>query len=672
MTRRHRLPIRCAAVVALALLALTPTGRGHPPEDSSAPHALVIEWALALQNSEPEDMEALLHPEFSSTAALFPRDRAGLLQMLRERVLEFERVLVKHAVFAVEADQIRVEPVTFYLAFFQQPRAFALRLARHRGEWRIIGIADSKAIPQALIATLPEQHRLYPVKVRIRDRDTGEPVFARVHVRDTAGEYWPPAGHMKNFPTGFNSAVGGDVIVDGERFAYVQPQFQLPLAPGSYVLEADKGMEYEPSEIRFEVAAESVPVLEVSMKRWIDMNERGWYSGDTHIHFLTPEAALLEMRAEEFNVANVLAAKWNELYTNVEHFTGRPSAVSDARHVVYVNEEARHPHLGHTVLLNLRDLVYPMAWGVGGVQASEGIWGGLDFPPMVSVAADARRQGGLVSWAHFPNPGAEIAVDFALGEIDAVDLVTWADPLSAGTSRDDSAVRAWYRLLDAGYRVPALGGTDKMFNAQIAGAVRTYVEVDGAFGYEAWIEGIRTGRTFATSGPMLTMTVSGRGPGATLDLAAPARVAVEVAVESRLPVDTIEIVMNGAVAAQARPSGGSRRHQWTVDVDVATGGWLAARAYSDLRLTYQRFGHFNPPLRHFAHTSPVYITVGGRGRVSQQALEELAGQVEQLIEWTRATARVADDAQREEMLALFREARRIYRDRRPAGLTSAR
>lgn len=47
--------------------------------------------------------------------------------------------------------------------------------------------------------------------------------------------------------------------------------------------------------------------------------------------------------------------------TNVEHFIGVPSPLSRQNKIVYVNEESRHGFLGHTILLNLKELVYPLA-----------------------------------------------------------------------------------------------------------------------------------------------------------------------------------------------------------------------------------------------------------------------------------------------------------------------
>ena len=129
--------------------------------------------------------------------------------------------------------------------------------------------------------------------------------------------------------------------------------------------------------MKFEVREDDIPSLELRLKRWSNIASLGWYSGDTHVHFMEPQAALLEARGEDLNVVNILATKWGELITNVNQFTGAPDANSIAEHIVYVNEEARHDFLGHANLLNLKELVFPLSWGTGG----SGVPGGYDYPP---------------------------------------------------------------------------------------------------------------------------------------------------------------------------------------------------------------------------------------------------------------------------------------------------
>ena len=54
----------------------------------------------------------------------------------------------------------------------------------------------------------------------------------------------------------------------------------------------------------------------------------------------------------------------------------------------------------------------------------------------------------------------------------------------------------YYRYLKAGYKLPLVGGTDKMSNEVPVGLYRTYARLDGEFTYEAWCSAVRAGRTF--------------------------------------------------------------------------------------------------------------------------------------------------------------------------------
>ena len=255
--------------------------------------------------------------------------------------------------------------------------------------------------------------------------------------------------------------MGGDVLIDKKTYAYVWPEFEVPLAAGSYSIEVMRGTEYEPETVDLEVTSSGALPVEISLARWSDIREQGWFSGDTHVHFVDPRTAFLEGKAEDLSVVNILATKWGELITDVQKFRGGPEPFSDKETVGYVNEECRHGFLGHTVLMDLEDLVYPLTWG----PPSEGVYGGIDYPAMAMQADKTHSQGGFVGWAHFPYPNGEIAIDVALGKVDTVDLFTWGDSFGPRGQRP-GPIEVYYRFLNCGFDLPATSGTDKMWNTQ--------------------------------------------------------------------------------------------------------------------------------------------------------------------------------------------------------------
>ena len=143
----------------------------------------------------------------------------------------------------------------------------------------------------------------------------------------------------------------------------------------------------------------------------------------------------------------------------------------------------------------------------------------------------------------------------ALGKLDALEVLCNMDPFRppprmpqiVPSRHENSGLRLWYRFLNCGYRLPTVAGTDRSGNYVSIGGNRVYARVDGAFTYEHWIRALREGRSFITNSPMLRLTVDGAGPGAELRRtpggAAPLTVRAEVA--SQMPVDELEILVNG-------------------------------------------------------------------------------------------------------------------------------
>jgi hypothetical protein len=53
--------------------------------------------------------------------------------------------------------------------------------------------------------------------------------------------------------------------------------------PAKYTLAVERGKKYFTVTREIEVGSEPVNVT-IALRRWIQMSERGWYSGDTHLH----------------------------------------------------------------------------------------------------------------------------------------------------------------------------------------------------------------------------------------------------------------------------------------------------------------------------------------------------------------------------------------------------
>jgi hypothetical protein len=181
---------------------------------------------------------------------------------------------------------------------------------------------------------------------------------------------------------------------------------------------------------------------------------------------------------------------------------------------------------------------------------------------------------------------------------------------------------------------------------------RVFVHVEGPLTTEAWCEGVRGGRTFVTNGPMLRFTVDRQEAGSEISAEPGAVLRVEGAVTSAVPVEQMELVVNGAVVESVEVN----REAASVSHDLRIEGscWVA------LRCRGPRDERVLDPEGAFAHTSPVYVNAGGPVRHASDSAYFVEW-IERLIAVTEARARFPSAAERERVVALFREGQAYYR-----------
>lgn len=434
------------------------------------------------------------------------------------------------------------------------------------------------------------------VHVTVVDDETGRPVPCRVHFRSPEGVPYQPYGHHDHVNSDLGTwhiDVGGDLRLGRLTYAYIDGTCQGWLPTGDVLVDVARGFEYEPIRERARIQRGQRELV-LRLKRWTSMNADGWYSGDSHVHFLSAQGALTEQQGEDLNVVNLLQSQWGSLFTNTEDFIGSAHATPDGTYVTWVSQENRQHFLGHLVLWGLRRPVMP--WCTDGPIEAE-LGGALEATE--SEWADrCHEQGGTVVIPHFPQPNGEPATLIATGRADAVEMI-----VQRPRSHDE-----YYRYLNCGYRLPLVGGTDKMSSEVPVGLYRTYANLgDEAFTFDAWREAVRSGRTFLSAGPLLRFDVDGRGIGETVRLNGAGTVTVSALAESIFPLAALEIVQDGRVVASTSEDGGARRLELSAEVRIDGDCWLAARCGGP--------NYFDGPSHRdvwgrglFAHTSPIYVT----------------------------------------------------------------
>jgi len=436
------------------------------------------------------------------------------------------------------------------------------------------------------------------VHVRVLDDDTGRPVPCRVHFRSPEGVPYQPHGHHDHVNSDLGTwhiDVGGDLRLGRTTYAYIDGTCQGWLPRGEVLVDVARGYEYE--HLRERVTIEpGQRELELRLRRWARMNEEGWYSGDSHTHFLSAQGSVLEQQGEDLNVVNLLQSQWGSLFTNTEDFTGAPIGSADGRYVTWVSQENRQPFFGHMVLWGLREPVMP--WCTDGPNEAElGAW---QETTMSDWADRCHEQGGTVVIPHFPLPNGEPAVLIATGRADAIEFIV----------QRPSPHLEYYRYLNGGYRLPLVGGTDKMSSDVPVGLYRTYAKLgDEPFSFEAWCRAVREGRTFLSGGAIVRFSVDGHEVGDTVRLSGAGTVSVEASAESVLPIASLQVVLNGEVVASEQRPSAVRRLELRTELKVEGDSWLAARCGGPNY--FDGPSHRGPwERRIFAHTSPVYVTCG--------------------------------------------------------------
>ena len=222
------------------------------------------------------------------------------------------------------------------------------------------------------------------IHVQILD-EHGKPTAAKIRVTEQDSIYYAPDGHLSDFKIREEGA--GDAMLDNNRrFAYVEGTFEINLPVTNLRFEVVKGYAYRFFDSSFHISP-GTDSVKIQLQKWFEFGKEKWYSGDVHVHYIDPVTALLEMKAEDLNVCNILTSDFTK---DQDRFRGASEPVSDSAHFIYVNQEYREDRLGHLNLLNLKKLVEP----VKPIREYQ-------YPLNIRACDETHAQGGHVSWAHF-------------------------------------------------------------------------------------------------------------------------------------------------------------------------------------------------------------------------------------------------------------------------------
>ncbi|HSY08201.1 MAG TPA: CehA/McbA family metallohydrolase [Steroidobacteraceae bacterium] len=436
-------------------------------------------------------------------------------------------------------------------------------------------------------------------QLRLRTLDgEGRPLSARIAIIASDGRAYAPDDAWMRADDGFDRRYSAFET----HYFHSDGDARMTLPAGAASLTVWRGLEYQIAHRSVQVAAGGLQNVDITLQplalppHWSEQ----WQSADVHVHMNyggtyrdTPERLVRQAAAEDLDVVFDLVVNKEQRIPDIGYFSPSPDAASTDAVLLAHGQEYHTSYWGHLGLLGLND-----HYLIPGYSAYANTAAASVYPTNAAVADLAHAQGALVGYVHpfddMPDPGApqaltsELPVDVALGKVDYYEVL--------GFSEHRTSAAVWYRLLNCGFRPAAAAGTDAMANfASMRGPVgmnRVYVFADSAGPADAradpsarrdrWLAGLRAGRTLATNGPLLGLTLEGQPPGAQFAVPSGAGgLSYKGFLRSIVPVDHLELVMDGKVVRTIRLSGPRVSADFAGRLPVTRDGWLLLRAWND-------------------------------------------------------------------------------------------
>lgn len=472
------------------------------------------------------------------------------------------------------------------------------------------------------------------VRFEVTEDASDLPVPCRIHLTNAEGEAQKP-----------------------ERLPFHFDHFTCPgtaelnLPKGRYVYEIERGPERTMAQGEV-VVDEGAVTVAAKLHRLVDMPALRWWPGDLHVHRPLDDMPLLVM-AEDIYVAPTITW-WNE--RNVwrdRPVPAQPVMTVDGRR--YIDGLAGEDERAGGAFLYF------------GCRRPLDIAGaGEEYPSAMAFLRESSREPGV--WIDIEKPfWWDVPIALAHGFGRSIGLANnhmcrssmfeseaWGKPRDTGRWPPPRGNGYWtqeiyYRILEAGFRLPPSAGSASGVLPNPVGYNRVYVYLEDGMDYAQWWEGLAAGHSFVTNGPLLIARANGHIPGHVFEAAANEilEIHLEATLASRDPISSLEVIRNGIVERTVPVREGARNHSLGT-LHFKDSGWFLIRAVADVKETFR-----------FASTAPYYVEVGESKRVSRSAAQFF-------LDWVNERAdRIAlDDAgQRAEVMTYVEQARNFWERR---------
>lgn len=375
--------------------------------------------------------------------------------------------------------------------------------------------------------------------------------------------------------------------------------FSIELPVGVWKISIQHGNEYIPIEQDINVLAASTTLSKkFELQRWINLPQRGWYSGDVHVHHPTNKPGFKDYllsfaEAEDVHVVNILEMGHHQTGIDAmghEHTGtdfkqegfGEKFRVNKGNHWLISGQEDPRSRFGHIIGLNINQMVRDTTV--------------YDYYDLVFKNLKI-QPGAVIGFAHFAwnvswniqNTTTSFPWFVTTNQIDFVELLQF---LKLNTLD-------YYDYLNLGFRITAAAGSDFPWASTI-GEVRTEVYTGKNFTPDTWFAGLKAGNTFVTNGPALFMKADGLLPGSSIQKKSGDIVKLSLKAISNNKIGEIERIAlynNDGLITEVLNQGKDSL-ELNLNHKIKRSQWVAAIV--------------NCKNGAVAHTTPVYLVVDGK------------------------------------------------------------
>ncbi len=486
-------------------------------------------------------------------------------------------------------------------------------------------------LPAQLLCAQPGDARL---ELTIIDRGTRKPTPGRVHLKNSAGR-----------------PVLCEALPSWRDHFVCPGHVQMALPSGDYSYEIERGPEYLRAAGAFTISAGTNLTMVVTLERLADLAAEGWWSGDLHVHRPIKDIELL-MQADDLHIAPVMTW-WNKQNLWAKQPLPAKPLVHFDRNRFYHLMAGEDEREGGALLFF--DLPEPLA--IAGSSR--------EYPSPMKFVAEARLHPGV--WIDVEKPfWWDVPIWLACGQVDSIGLANnhmcrdqmfeseaWGKPrdvrrLPSPRGNGFWSQEIYYHLLNCGLRIPPSAGSASGVLPNPVGYDRVYVHAGKELNYEKWWEGLRSGRSFVSNGPLLRCRANGELPGHVFKASKSKEFSLKItALSSRDPLSSIEIIKDGRIE-RTIPFATWKETGALGSLQFRESGWFLIRVMADNLKTFR-----------FASTAPYYVEIGTSARHVSKSSAQF------FLEWVRERAqrvKLDDPVQRLEVLQYHQMAEKFWQD----------